>query len=435
MNVSIFGLGYVGTVSAACMARDGHSVIGVDAQASKVEAMNRGQSTIIEPSLEELLLEGVRADRVTATTNVCHAVKNSDVSLISVGTPPSAGGGPDLSFVDTVCLEIGRAVRAKGEAHVVVLRSTVPPGTLERCRSLLEDTAGEIPVHVAFNPEFLREGSAVRDYIEPPYTIIGTEDPQAEATVRELYANVTAPIIVVKAEVAEMIKYVANAWHATKIGFANEVGRVAHGFGVDGREVMQIIAADTKLNVSPAYMRPGFAYGGSCLPKDLNSMLHYAQVHNVSVPLLGALPQSNRTMIDEALAEALATNTKRITVLGLAFKPNTDDLRESPAVPLVKHLLGEGKTLTIYDAAVNEATLLGSNLSFIERNLPHFSQLLKPALEEALDGAELVIATYGSRDFAEALRKLPEGTKVLDLAGVFAAGEVPRGLDYHALCW
>lgn len=435
MNISIFGLGYVGTVSAACMAQDGHIVIGVDAQDSKVEALNRGHSTIIEPSLENLLQEGISAGRISATTNVCHAIKKSVVSLISVGTPPRADGGPDLSFVDTVCREIGRAIRAKGEPHVIILRSTVPPGTLERCRTLLEEEAGETPVHVAFNPEFLREGSAVRDYVEPPYTIIGTKDAQAEAAVRELYAKVEAPVIVVKPAVAEMIKYVANAWHATKIGFANEVGRVAHGFEVDGREVMQIIAADTKLNVSSAYMRPGYAYGGSCLPKDLGSIIYYAKERGISVPLLAALPQSNRTMIEEALAQALATNAKRITVLGLAFKPNTDDLRESPAVPLVKQLLGEGKEIQIYDAAVNEANLLGSNLSFIERNLPHFSQLLRPTIEDALAGAELIIVTYSSATFVEALRTVPQGTQVLDLAGVFAAGEVPEALIYHALCW
>jgi GDP-mannose 6-dehydrogenase len=288
MDISIFGLGYVGTVSAACMARDGHKVIGVDVNRDKVAALAEGRSTIIEPDLDTLLEAGVREGRIVATTDVGEAVAASQVSLISVGTPPGEGGGPDLGYVEAVCREIGRAVRRKGTPHVVVLRSTVPPGTLRRCHALLQEEAGDAQVHSAFNPEFLREGSAVRDYVEPPYTIIGTDDEEAEAAVRELYAQVEAPIVVVEPEVAEMIKYTANAWHATKIAFANEVGRIAHAFGVDGRQVMDLIAQDTKLNVSPAYMKPGFAYGGSCLPKDLASIIHYAQRERVSTPLLCA---------------------------------------------------------------------------------------------------------------------------------------------------
>ncbi len=435
MKVSIFGLGYVGTVSMACMARDGHEVIGVDVNTAKVQALAEGRSTIIEPQLDTLLQKGVAAGRIRATTDVRQAVAESEVSLISVGTPPGEDGGPNLAYVEGVCREIGRAIRAKGERHTVVLRSTVPPGTLEHCHALIQGEAGETPVHTAFNPEFLREGSAVRDYVEPPYTIIGTEDTVAEGAVRDLYARVDAPFAVVQPAVAEMIKYTANAWHATKIAFANEIGRIASAFEVDGRQVMDLITQDTKLNISPAYMRPGFAYGGSCLPKDLASIIHYAQRQRVPTPLLSAVPQSNRQLIQDAVAAALATGAQRVSILGLAFKPNTDDLRESPAVPLVKQLLGEGKELKIYDAAVNEANLLGANLSFIQQNLPHFSDLLADSIEAAMDGAELVIVTYSSEAFASALEEAPKGTAVLDLAGIFAQGQVPEGLEYHALCW
>ena len=435
MKVSIFGLGYVGTVSAACMAQDGHEVTGVDVNAAKVQMLSEGKSSIIEPQLDALLREGVRAGRVTATTDVAQAVAASEISLISVGTPPADDGGPNLEYVKSVCLELGRAVRTKGQAHTVVLRSTVPPGTLQTCYDLMQKEAGEVAVHAAFNPEFLREGSAVRDYIEPPYIIIGTDDDAAEKAVRELYAKVDAPVIRVEPAVAELIKYTANAWHATKITFANEIGRIANAFEVDGRQVMELITQDTKLNVSKAYMRPGFAYGGSCLPKDLASVVYYAQTRRIPTPLLSAVSQSNKQLIQAALEKALATGKKRIGVLGLAFKANTDDLRESPAVPLIKQLLGEGRQLMIYDAAVNEANLLGANLSYIEQNLPHFSNLLVSDISKTVENAELVIVTYSSQVFAEALQDAAPGKIVLDLAGVFPQNKVPEHLDYRALCW
>ena len=433
MKVSIFGLGYVGTVSAACMAQDGHEVIGVDVNPAKVQMLGEGKSSIIEPQLDALLQAGVEAGRITATTDVAQAVAASDISLISVGTPPADDGGPNLEYVKSVCRELGRAVRAKGRAHTVVLRSTVPPGTLKTCCELMQEAG--TAVHTAFNPEFLREGSAVRDYVEPPYTIIGTEDDVAEKAVRELYAKVDAPIIRVEPAVAELIKYTANAWHATKIVFANEIGRVANAFEVDGRQVMELITQDTKLNVSKAYMRPGFAYGGSCLPKDLASIVYHAQTRRVAVPLLSAVAQSNQQLVQAALEAALATGKRRVGVLGLAFKADTDDLRESPAVSLIKQLLGEGRQLKIYDAAVNEANLLGANLSYIQQNLPHFSELLVSDVSEAVGSAELVMVTYNSPAFAEALMDASPGKLVLDLAGIFPQGQVPGHLEYRALCW
>lgn len=434
MKVSIFGLGYVGAVTAACLARDGHDVVGVDVNAGKVERIARGESPIVEAGLPELLAAGATAGRISATADAVAAVAQTEVSIISVGTPPDANGVPDLSYVERVCREIGAGVAAKGTAHVVVLRSTVPPGTTERCARILAEAAGDSnPVHVAFNPEFLREGSAIRDYEQPAYTVIGTADPVAEAAVRGLYAAVDAPVHVVAPAVAEMVKYVANTWHATKIGFANEVGRVAKAFGVDGRDVMRLIAEDRKLNISPVYMRPGFAYGGSCLPKDVNALLHYAGEMHVPTPLLSAVPLSNRAHVDEAVNIVLRHGRRRVAVLGLAFKPGTDDLRESPAVPLVKRLLGEGCEVRIYDRDVHTAQLMGTNLAYIRAHVPHFEALLTETIEDCLEWSELVVVTYATQEFAEAVCNGGQARPVVDLAGLLS--EPPDGCEYYGIAW
>jgi len=433
MKVSIFGLGYVGAVTAACLARDGHEVVGVDVNPDKVARVNAGESPIVEDGLPELLAEGVASGRITATVDSVAAVAATDVSFISVGTPPDENRVPDLGYVERVCVEIGAAIAANGAAHVVVLRSTVPPGTTGRCAGLLAAAAGDVPVHVAFNPEFLREGSAIRDYDRPAYTIIGAADRQAEAAVRELYATVEAPVHVVAPAVAEMVKYVSNTWHATKIGFANEIGRVAKGFGVDGRDVMHLIAEDHKLNVSAVYMRPGFAYGGSCLPKDVYALLHYAGEMHVPTPLLSAVPASNQAHIDEAVKTVLRHGRRRVAVLGLAFKPGTDDLRESPAVPLVKRLLGEGCEVRIYDRDVHTAQLMGTNLAYIHAHVPHFEALLTETIEECLAWSEVVVATYSSEEFVNAIRDGGQARPVVDLAGLF--DEAPGGCDYDGIAW
>ncbi len=433
MKISIFGLGYVGTVTAACLARDGQEVIGVDVNPEKVALVGAGKSPIIEPQLGKLLAEGVATKRIQATTDAEAAVMASDISLISVGTPSTERGETDLSYVFNVCKEIGTAIKHKTAPHVVVLRSTVPPGTLERCQALLTDTLGIKAVHLAFNPEFLREGSAIRDYDAPAYTIIGTEDPIAEAAVRQMYATVNAPIIVAKPAVAEMVKFVANTWHAAKISFANEIGRIAKAFDIDGRDVMNIIVQDTKLNVSPTYMRPGFAFGGSCLPKDLRALLYCARTMDVPVPLLNAIPTTNQLQIDLAAQAILRSGARRIAVLGLAFKSGTDDLRESPAVLLVKHLLGEGCEVKIYDKAVEEAWLVGTNLAYIQRNIPHFQALLMEEPQQALAGAELVVVTYNTAEFRQVLLESAQGIKILDLAGIFT--EPIEALEYQGLAW
>ena len=430
MRISIFGLGYVGAVTAACLARDGHHVVGVDVNAEKVAGVAGGRSPIVEEGLDALLSSAVADGRIEATTDAHAAVAATDVSMITVGTPPLANGEPDLQYVTRVCGEIAAAVKALGRSHVVVLRSTVPPGTLARCAELFAAEGAQ--VHLAFNPEFLREGSAIRDYDAPAYTIVGASDATAERWVRELYASVPAPVVVVEPAVAEMIKYVANAWHATKIVFANEVGRLAKAFGVDGRDVMDVIASDTKLNVSPVYLRPGFAYGGSCLPKDVGALLAQARGHDVPVPLLASLPVSNSQQVELAFQAVLASRPKRVGVLGLAFKPNTDDLRESPAVPLVKRLLGEGCEVRIYDRDVNHAHLMGTNLAYIRANLPHFEALLVESAGDAVAWADVVVVTYASGDFVEALFG-GDGKPVVDLAGLFRGDA--SGRETHGLAW
>lgn len=433
MRVSIFGLGYVGVVTAACLARDGHDVIGVDVNPDKVDAVAAGVSPIVEPGLAELLVSGKSAGRIHATGDATAAVAATDVSLVSVGTPSSEGGSPFLGYVYKVVGEIAAAVQACGREHAVVLRSTVPPGTLARCVEIIAEEAGGVPVHLAFNPEFLREGSAIADFYEPSYTIIGTTDERAEAVVRDLYAAVDAPFIVLRPELAEMVKYVANCWHAAKIGFANEIGRVAKAFGVDGRTVMSVIAQDTKLNVSPAYMVPGFAYGGSCLPKDVRALLHYAQELHVPMPILSSLPVSNEAQIDAAYDIVFATKPVRLAVFGLAFKSGTDDLRESPAVPLVKRLLGEGCEVRIYAPDVSRPRLMGQNLEYIREVIPHFERLLVEEPVDAVEWADTVVLTHPQREFTDALSSAGGVRRVVDLAGVFK--ERPEGFEYDGIAW
>lgn len=433
MRISIFGLGYVGMVTAACFAKDGHHVIGVDVNQNKIDLINRGESPIIEPGLVDLLKQGVQSGQIKATVDAEDAVMATEISLISVGTPPIEQGQPDLSYVLDVCKEIAIAVNKKGRSHVVMLRSTVPPGTLEHCQSLMQEVTQKGLISTAFNPEFLREGSAIKDFDYPPYTIIGTESEVAEQALRQLYQKVQAPIVVVKPAVAEMIKYVANTWHATKVSFANEIGRVSKAFGIDGREVMDVIVQDEKLNMSSVYMRPGFAYGGSCLPKDLGALIYYARSKNVFAPLINSVPVTNNLQINLAVEKILATKVRNITILGLAFKPNTDDLRESPSVYLIKRLLGEGCQIKIYDTAVYKANLIGTNLNYIQQNIPHFQNLLVGSLEEAFTDTELAVATHKTPEIFQALEQASSKIKVIDLVGVF--NDPPKNREYEGLAW
>jgi len=433
MRVSVFGVGYVGTVSVACLARDGHDVIGVDANANKARAVGEGRSPVVEPGLEALLREGVAVGRIRTTTNPVEAILSSDVSLVSVGTPPGHGGAPDLTAVWKVTEEIAAAMAAKESEHTFVLRSTVPVGTLDRCGQIVASRCLPGRMHLACNPEFLREGSSIADYDQPAYTLVGTRDDRARQVVEHLYSTIDAPFIIVEPEVAEMTKTVMNAWHATKITFANEIGRLARSIGVDGRQVMDLLVRDRKLNISPTYLRPGFAYGGSCLPKDVLGLIAQARAADVSVPLLASLPLSNAEVVEQATRLTLDGRNRRIAVLGLAFKANTDDLRESAAVTLVKRLLGEGCRVRIYDKEVHAARLVGSNLDYITENLPHFQELLVPSITEALEDCETIVVTYATPEFQDAVDAAPPGVRVVDLAGLDE--KMVGGRAYAGIAW
>lgn len=431
MNISIFGLGYVGAVTAACFASRGHTIVGVDANGAKCDMIAAGRSPIIEEGLEALLTQAVQAGRLSATTDAMAAIETTDLSIVSVGTPSRANGELDLTFVRRVCRQIGEAIARKGKPHVVVIRSTVLPGTTEACAALLREEAGGVPVSVAFNPEFLREGSAVRDFDAPAYTIVGAEDARAEQMLRALYADVDAPLVVTPIRVAEMVKYAANAFHALKITFANEIGLLAKEMGVDGRRVMSLLVQDTKLNVSPAYLRPGFAYGGSCLPKDVSALLHLARTVDLDVPLLSALPRSNRNQIERVAQRVLASGARRVTVLGLAFKAGTDDLRESPSVELVERLLGKGCEVSVFDTAVETAQLTGANKEYIEGKLPHVSRLLTHDPERLLQ-AEAIVVTQNTPEFQKLLAGVPARTPVYDLVGL---SSIPTHLSLDGVAW
>lgn len=433
MRICVFGLGYVGAVTAACLADQGHSVVGVDTNPAKAAWIDKGESPIIEPGLGELIRAGVGKRLITATTDHAQALMSADLAMVTVGTPTTAAGQPDLSFVRRVVRQIAESCSPSSKSFILVLRSTVPPGTLRECASLLREVSPGVDFHLAFNPEFLREGSAIRDFLDPAYTVIGTQDATAERALRDLYQGIDAPMLIVAPETAEMVKYVANAWHATKIAFSNEIGRLARGFGVDGREVMRLLVEDHKLNVSSAYMRPGFAFGGSCLPKDLAALLHYAKTMGTPAPLLEAVRESNRLLIDLVADQVLQSGARRVGVLGLAFKPQTDDLRESPAVVLCKRLIGEGCQVKIFDRAVSAARLMGTNLAYIRDKLPHFEGLLAETPQDAMQDTEFVVVTYAAPEFAQALSQAPAGTRVFDLAGLFVA--VPSQLEYDGIAW
>lgn len=433
MKISIFGLGYVGVVTAACLTRDGISVVGVDINPDKVDMLSKGVSPIVEPGLAELIQAGRQSGLLCATLSVSEAIRNTDASLVCVGTPSRSDGKLDLSAVLNVCKEIGQAISDKGKPHVVVIRSTVLPGTTDQCIRLLKQIAGEVAVHVAFNPEFLREGCAIYDYDNPPYTVVGTSNPTAEQALRQIYAHIDARFIVMKTAEAELLKLASNAWHATKIVFSNEIGRIAKSLELDGRNIMQVISEDTKLNISSAYMRPAFAYGGSCLPKDVRALNSIARLEDVETPLLAALQPSNARQIDFARQQVLASGKKRIGMLGLTFKTGTDDLRESPAVELAEHLIGKGYDLRILDRSLENAKLIGVNREAIESRIPHLSKLLVRTTDEFLAHSELIIVTYKTDEFREIIQRANSNTLVIDLVGTFSLP--PIAARYSGIAW
>lgn len=433
MTISVFGLGYVGIVSSACFARDGIKVIGVDISEEKVENINRGMPPIIETGLAELLRNGVESGRISASTDIIHAVKNSEVSLISVGTPSRVDGALDLSFVNKVCHDIAKVADDLGKDHCIIIRSTVFPGTTDRLQKELKEEFKNVSIDIGFNPEFLREGSAIRDFDDAAYTIIGSRNETAIKLTKKLYATIDAPDIVMDPSEGELIKYAANSWHATKIAFANEMGRIGKFLEIDSRKVMEVLVSDKKLNTSKAYMRPGFAYGGSCLPKDVRAIDYFSKINNIDLPLLASLARSNQSQIDLATKLVLDHKPKKVGILGLAFKSGTDDLRESPAVELSERLLAKGVDLKILDHAVQESRLVGSNLGYINSKIPHLSKLIVSDSKSLLEHSELVVVTHGAAEFREILEQVKGKVKILDLSGIIK--DAAEYSNYEGIAW
>ncbi|MDO9318379.1 MAG: nucleotide sugar dehydrogenase [Gammaproteobacteria bacterium] len=418
-TISIFGLGYVGCVSAACFANAGFKVIGVDVNADKVNLLNEGKSPIVEPGLDELLAEMVANGRLRATQSCEDAIRNSDLAFICVGTPGNEFGQLQLSALRRVSQEIGAALKTDSRRYTVVVRSTVLPGTtLKTVCGPLHAEAGAYArsrIKVAVNPEFMREGTALKDFANPPYTLIGCEDDATTELLRTLYEGVKAPFIVTQISTAETVKYVSNTYHALKVCFANEIGDACDRLGVDAQEVMRIFRMDTKLNVSEAYLRPGFAFGGSCLPKDVKALLYAAHHLNVQMPLLNAILPSNNGQIERAINTIIASGARRIGVVGLSFKADTDDLRESPMVRVVESLLGKGLMVRILDANVAIAKLTGANRRYIVEEIPHISMLMCDSAADLVDHAELLVIGSDSAEAVQVLEQTKSFQTVIDL--------------------
>ncbi|SRR5213080_514028 len=436
-GLSVFGLGYVGCVSAVCLARAGRAVIGVDINPTKVDAINRAMSPIVEAGLDEAVREAVGRGRLQATSDGDTAVSRSRISLICVGTPSKPNGDLDLTFIERVCQEIGSALRGKRDRHTIVVRSTVLPGTTESMVvPILEQSSGR-KVNEGFtvcvNPEFLREGTSLLDFYEPPFTLIGSPDPIVARDVATLYADVRAPLWVTNIRVAEMVKYACNAFHGLKVSFANEIGNICKSLAIDSREVMRIFCADTKLNLSSYYLKPGFAFGGSCLPKDIRAVLYRAKQLDVETPVLAAVLSSNRRQIERGVAMVLRTGKRRIGVLGLSFKPGTDDLRESPMVTLVETLIGKGLQLAIYDRDVSSARVLGANREFIEGEIPHIWSLMRDSLADVVEQSEVLVIGSETEEF-RALGTSRNGQIIVDLVRSFDQPSDHLG-RYDGICW
>jgi GDP-mannose 6-dehydrogenase len=436
MRVSIFGIGYVGAVSAACLAADGHQVVAVDTNAAKAKMINDGVAPIVEEGLAELVHDGARSGRLRATTDPQAAIDDSDCSMVCVGTPSRANGDLDLTQVARVCESIGAALKRKDGFHAVVVRSTMLPGSMRHVvRPALEQSSGkraDRDFGLAIFPEFLREGSAIRDHREAGTVIIGVSDPRTEAMLREINRNVPGQVHVTDLETAEAAKYANNAWHATKIVFANEIGAFCKAHGIDSHKVMEIVCADRRLNISTAYLRPGFAFGGSCLPKDLRAVRHRAKAEDLPLPMLNALADSNDRVIERVAQIVMAAGNRKVGMIGLSFKGGTDDLRESPAVTLAERLFGKGYDLKIFDANVNYAKLMGSNLAYIQSHIPHLAERLTDDLAAVVAHAETLVVTHADLGGA-ALPPLKPQQTVIDL--VRLPGLAQAGARYIGLHW
>lgn len=436
MKISIFGLGYVGAVSAGCLATDGHEVIGVDPNRTKVDLINQGTTPIIEKDIGEMISKTVKDGLLRATTDVRDAVLNSDMSLICVGTPSQLNGNLDLSHVRKVCEQIGEAIKDKNTFHVVVARSTMLPGSMSSVViPTLEASSGKkagVDFGVCNNPEFLREGTAVYDYYHPPKTVIGETDERAGEMLVKLYEKMEAPMVRTDVETAEMVKYTDNTWHAVKVAFANEIGNICKAVGIDGHKVMEIFCQDTKLNLSPYYMKPGFAFGGSCLPKDVRALTYKARSLDLELPLLDSILPSNRKQVEKGVKMIVDKGTRKVGILGFSFKAGTDDLRESPLVDVIETLLGKGYELKLYDKNVNLAALTGANQDYILNHIPHISKLMVNSMEEVLAFADTIVIGNGAAEFKQVPGMLKDGQTIVDLVRISSE---QSGGQYDGICW
>jgi GDP-mannose 6-dehydrogenase len=437
MKISVLGLGYVGAVSAGCLARDGHEVIGVDPERVKVDLINSGRSPIIEKDIGGIIAEQAAAGRLSATTDLESAVRNTDLALVCVGTPSMPNGGIDLRYVRRVCEQIGRVIATHPGAPVIVMRSTMLPGSMrEVVIPTLEKFSGKRAGEefgVCINPEFLREGTAVHDYYHPPKTVIGEVNKASGELVAQIYARLPGPMIRTDIETAEMVKYADNSWHALKVGFANEMGSLCKALGVDAHKVMEIFCQDQKLNLSPYYLKPGFAFGGSCLPKDLRALLYKAKTLDVSLPILASVLPSNQLQIERGVQAVVEKGQRKVGILGFSFKAGTDDLRESPMVELTERLIGKGYDLRVYDRNVSLACLHGANRDYILNKIPHISRLMVSTIDEVLAHAETLVIGNGAAEFTDVPKRIAEGQTIIDFVRVSDSRTI-AGI-YEGICW
>ncbi|HET7669837.1 MAG TPA: nucleotide sugar dehydrogenase [Burkholderiales bacterium] len=437
MKICVLGLGYVGAVSAGLLAKEGHEVIGVDPERTTVDLINEGRSPIIEKDLDGIILEQVRAGRLRAATVVEDAVRHSDIVFVCVGTPSRPNGGIDLKYVKRVCEQIGTTLASHPGAPVIVMRSTMLPGTMrELVIPTLEKHSGKKAGEefgLCINPEFLREGTAVHDYYHPPKTVIGEVNKASGDVVASVYSKLPGPMIRTNIETAEMVKYADNCWHAVKVGFANEIGSLCKAIDVDSHKVMEIFCQDQKLNLSPYYLKPGFAFGGSCLPKDLRALLYKAKTLDVQLPILASVLPSNQLVIERGVQAVVEKGNRKIGILGFSFKAGTDDLRESPMVELTERLIGKGYDLRVYDRNVHLATLHGANKDYILNKIPHISRLMVPTIDDVLEHAETIVIGNAAPEFADVPRRIGEGQTIIDFARVSDSRTI-AGV-YEGICW
>jgi len=438
MKISVFGLGYVGCVSAACLAQNGHKVIGVDINQNKVDIINSGRSPVVEKDIDGIIKGVVTTQKLIATRDVKDAVRNSEISMLCVGTPSNDNGSLNLNHLKRVCAEIGTGLWEKDDYHVVVVRSTVLPGSVEgELIPVLEKTSGKkAGAHfgVCMNPEFMREGSSVYDFYHPPMIVIGELDKRSGDAVKKVYANIDAPVVTISIKVAEMIKYVNNAFHGLKVCFANEIGNICKKLGIDSHQVMEIFCMDTKLNLSSYYLKPGFAFGGSCLPKDLRALLYKGQREDLRLPLLSSILDSNANQVKMGVNLITRTKKKKIGIFGFSFKPGTDDLRESPMVELIETLLGKGYKISIYDKNVSIAKIFGANKQYIEKEIPHISSLMCSSIEEVVEKSEVLVIGNDSESLKRIPKLMRKGQIIVDLVKVIDNGNKIGG-KYYGICW